>query len=81
MYQANTVNIFFRLSVSRSIMLTRLAGITLKAEEHYKELLDNPKYASLKEKIERKMQDMGGYKENFVYLADQQRSMDKDVLR
>ncbi|XP_066931842.1 uncharacterized protein [Clytia hemisphaerica] len=72
---------YTRLSVTRSIMLARLAGITLKAEDHYKELIDDPKYTSLKEKIERKMQDMGGYKENFIYLADQQRSMDKDVLR
>ena len=61
--------------------MTRLAGITLQAEDHYKALLEDPKYASMKEKIGRKAQEMGGYKENFIYLADQQRSMDKDVLR
>lgn len=44
-------------------------------------MLEDPKYVSMKDKIGRKAQEMGSYKENFIYLADQQRSMDKDVLR
>ena len=59
----------------------RMAGIVMTAEEHFIELHAKSTDVKLKEKFDRKRSNMESYKKNFVYLAGQQRSMDKDVLR
>ena len=59
----------------------RMAGIMMTAGEHYNKLLLTEKDAKLKEKFERKKNNMESYQKNFIYLAGQQRSKDKDVLR
>ena len=59
----------------------RMAGIMITAGDHFKELHEKEKDTKLKEKYQRKMHNMESYQENFVYLAGQQRSKDKDVLR
>lgn len=58
-----------------------MAGIMITAGDHFKELHEKEKDTKLKEKYQRKMHNMESYQENFVYLAGQQRSKDKDVLR
>lgn len=70
---------YARLASSRVMLLTRMAGITQRAEFYFEGIVkgDSPN----KEKLVRKQQSMGQYKENFIYLAKQQRNADKDVLR
>ena len=58
-----------------------MAGVTSKSNMHYKKLVEDPANASLKEKYTRKMNEMQQFTENFIFLAEQQRSKDKDVLR
>lgn len=62
-------------------MLARMAGIVQKAEDHFKELMDKETDSKLKEKFDRKKLNMASYRDNFIYLAGQQRGKDKDVLR